>query len=165
VAGVIKQVWRVKHGQPTGWDPIIGKLNKSRSSLLRWIKLNKDPIEANLRATLAKVEEMHMGKGAWDVPGIKQMQEKAHNLMEIVDSKWRQKAKQVWLMYGDRNSKYFHACASQRRWNNLISVIIDSEGVKHESEAGIECAFVGFFDRLFTSSNPYGLEACLQTLP
>jgi hypothetical protein len=165
VAGVIKQVWRAKHGRLTGWDPIIGKLNKSRSSLLKWVKLNKDPSEADLRATLAKVEEMHVGEGAWDVTGIKQMQEKAHNLMEMVDSKWRQRAKEVWLTHGDRNSKYFHACASQQRRNNLISSIIDSEGVKHESEAGIEGAFMGFFDRLFTSSNPYGLETCLQTLP
>jgi hypothetical protein len=41
--------------------------------------------------------------------------------MEQVNLKWRQWAKEEWLVHGDKNSKYFHASASQRRRANMIS--------------------------------------------
>jgi hypothetical protein len=43
------------------------------------------------------------------------MQEELHALLELEDLKWRLKAKANWLQNGDRNTRYFHACASQRK--------------------------------------------------
>jgi hypothetical protein len=63
VKDVIKQVWRVNDRSHRGWDPILGKLEKSRNSLLRWKKLNMEPTETNIHETMAKVKDLHAGKG------------------------------------------------------------------------------------------------------
>jgi hypothetical protein len=37
-----------------------------------------------------------------------------YDLLEQEDLKWKQRAKENWLRFGDRNTKYIHACATQR---------------------------------------------------
>lgn len=49
--------------------------------------------------------------GPIDVAGIKQLQAKLH-----------------WIKNGDRNLKYIHACANQRKKGNFISQILDENG-------------------------------------
>lgn len=99
------------------------------------------------------------------MPLIEQLQSNAQNMMEQMDLKWRQRAKEVWLVHGNKNSKYFHVCASQRRHTNLITSILDGEGVQHDDATGIEEAFVNHFKCVLTSSIPIGIEECIQVLP
>ena len=85
--------------------------------------------------------------------------------MEQLDLKWRQRAKETWMLHGDKNSKYFHTCASQRRRKNVISSILDGEGVRHDKPMGIEKAFVEHFNSILTMSSPRGIKECLHLLP
>jgi hypothetical protein len=49
------------------------------------------------------------------LPAIEgQIKSELDSLLEQEELKWRQKAKENWLMYGDRNSKFFHAYANQK---------------------------------------------------
>jgi len=64
------------------------------------------------------------------------LKEELDNLLEVEDLKWRQRAKEDWLKYGDRNTKYFHACASQKNRRNLIREIADLRGKKWTSSKG-----------------------------
>lgn len=162
VEHVIKKVWRRKKNQASGWVSIVGNLNNSRESICRWDKANKDPTKNDILKKLVEVEELHDRNGEWDLGRINQLQTDAQNLMEKVDLKWRQRAKEAWLMHRDKNSKYFHACSSQRRRRNFISSILDSKGDRQDTQAGIEEAFVEHFkDTLFTSG-PRGMEECLS---
>jgi hypothetical protein len=85
--------------------------------------------------------------------------------MEQMDLKWRQSAKEAWLVHCDKNCKYFHACASQQRGKNLMSSILDGEGVRRETPTSIEKAFVEHFKGILTTSGLFRIEECLHLLP
>ena len=41
---------------------------------------------------------------------------------------WNQRSRALWIKYGDRNTKFFHATANNRQRKNKIEGISDSEG-------------------------------------
>jgi hypothetical protein len=43
------------------------------------------------------------------------IKDELHLLLEQDDLKWIQRAKESWLQFGGRNTKCFHACASQKK--------------------------------------------------
>ena len=52
---------------------------------------------------------------------------------------------------GDRNSKYFHAVASQRRKSNEILKLKDSSGIWHSQQSDLERVATDYFQSMFTS--------------
>jgi hypothetical protein len=73
---------------------------------------------------------------------IKEVQLKLHRLLEMEDLKWKQRAKRNWFTQGDRNTKFFHAWATQRRRRNYIEKVRDGEGIQRSQSAEMERAFV-----------------------
>jgi hypothetical protein len=82
--------------------------------------------------------------------------------MEKSDLYWRQRAKTDWLKNGDRNTRYYHACASMHRKKNFISRILNERGQTCTSEEDINTAFTEYFSGLFTASPQGDLAKCLQ---
>jgi hypothetical protein len=68
------------------------------------------------------------------------------------------------LKCGDKNTKFFHACASQRRRKNFIYKIKDGRGWLWERGEEVENAFVEYFSNLYSSSNCGAAEINLQGL-
>jgi hypothetical protein len=52
------------------------------------------------------------------------VKEDLNSLLEQEDLHWSERAKENWLRYGDQNSKYFHACASQKNSRRHIEKIV-----------------------------------------
>jgi hypothetical protein len=94
----------------------------------------------------------------------KQLAEEIHGLMEQEDLKWRQKAKENWLKNGDHNTKFSHACASQKRWRNVLEQIQDEEGHLCTEPADIEATFVRYHTKLFISTSPHNIERCISAI-
>ena len=66
----------------------------------------------------------------------------------------RQKSRELWLSEGDRNTKYFHAAANQRKANNVIFSIVDhNSGKIINEEAEIKKVGVNFFKDLLAPRN------------
>lgn len=65
----------------------------------------------------------------------------------------------------DQNSSYFHACVNQRRRANQISCIVDEGGTDYSTSETIDEAFLAYFRNLFTTSDPGGMDECLEGLP
>jgi hypothetical protein len=90
-----------------------------------------------------------------------------HDLQQYLEKeeiKWRQRAKTNWLTFGDKNSKYFHACANQRRKVNKISYIQDERGAMWKSQKEIGRAFMEYFEGLFATEGLMIDHGCLDAL-
>ena len=69
-----------------------------------------------------------------------------------------------WLKHGDRNTKFFHSKASQRRQRNYIEGIKNANGVwVEEVEEVAELAF-DYFMNIFTAGTCDKMEECLNTV-
>ena len=67
---------------------------------------------------------------------------------------WHQRSKMQWLGLGDRNTKYFHTRASDRRRRNTINSIMDENGSWHDFVDGIAEVAVNYFKNLYSTSHP-----------
>jgi hypothetical protein len=70
----------------------------------------------------------------FDVEKETQVKADIHSLLEQEDVKWKQRAKENWLKFGDRNAKFFHASASQKNNRHRIHNILDQEGRQCSSQ-------------------------------
>ena len=59
----------------------------------------------------------------------------------------------MWAKFGDKNSKFFHSQASQRKRKNLIQKLKDSNGRVVEDNEGIAERLVQYYQTLLSSEN------------
>lgn len=70
-----------------------------------------------------------------------------------LDLSWRQRSHANWLKRGDRNTKFFHAFASERRKRNFLKKLRRDDGVWVEGDVRFKEMIPSyFFSSLFTSS-------------
>ena len=75
---------------------------------------------------------------------------------------WQQRSRTHWLVSGDSNAKYFHNRASQRFHRNSIFKLRDLNGDLVSGEENVLAMIVDCYTKLFSSSNPSGLETMVQ---
>jgi ribonuclease HI/exonuclease III len=165
VKGVIKSVWRVREPASNAWRRVRGNLKESKKAILQWRRINVGPTEEDIKQKTAEIQKLQAAEDQIDVNKIRGLQKEVSLAMEQDEIKWRQRAKELWLKSGDKNSKFFHACATQRQRMNKITIIEDEEGVIRSTQEDIEVAFVNYFKNLFNSSGPNGVDDCLRVLP
>ncbi|XP_042942913.1 uncharacterized protein LOC122277099 [Carya illinoinensis] len=95
---------------------------------------------------------------------MKQLQREVEENLTMNDLKWWQRAKQHWFKLDDRNTKYFHMQASQRRKTNTIKAIEDPNGRTITEQIEIGAVFIGYFSSLFTTSQPSNFDECLSAM-
>lgn len=83
-------------------------------------------------------------------------------LLEDDGVKLKQREKHKWLNEGDRNTRFYHQFASQRKKINVIQMVIDESGKVAVTIEEISIVFQGVFQDIFTSSKPNGIVECLS---
>ena len=63
-----------------------------------------------------------------DIRKERQLREEIEDLHDKEELKWAQKARTNWILYGDRNTKYFKTIVKQRRATNRILQLKDGDG-------------------------------------
>lgn len=72
-------------------------------------------------------------------------------LIEAENGFWQQRSRSNWLMWGDRNTAYFHYHASHCHHVNAIRRIRDTMGNFVKSQKEISEVVVSYFSTLFQS--------------
>ncbi|KAL6549238.1 hypothetical protein OROHE_009083 [Orobanche hederae] len=85
---------------------------------------------------------------------VKRLSDEIERTAEMEEVHWKQRSRTNWLGLGDRNTKYFHKHASDRRRKNTITGLFDDYNNWQNEESKIVEVVETYFDKLFTSTNP-----------
>ncbi|XP_065619755.1 uncharacterized protein LOC136063373 [Quercus suber] len=77
---------------------------------------------------------------------------------------WYQRSRVSWLKYGDRNTKFFHSKASQRRRRNFIEGIKNANGVWVEEVDDVADVAFDYFMNIFKVGTCDRMEECLNAV-
>jgi hypothetical protein len=150
---IIQEAWEVKIPTREPWVGFKRKLQKCKKVIQRWVQKSKPPTEKYIKEKTTELAKIQEEANPMKAHEEKELRQEIHNLLEQEEIKWKQRAKEEWLRGGDRNTKYFHACANHRQRKNRIDHIEDRMGRECEDAASVENAFVDYFQNLFTSFN------------
>ncbi|XP_042939495.1 uncharacterized protein LOC122274525 [Carya illinoinensis] len=123
----------------------------------------KGVMEDPIRRVSARLETC---KGGLNTEELRNLQDKVGLLLEQEDLKWKQRAKRNWYCLGDKNTKFFHACANQRKKKNQILSVVDSNSNLRVNQEGIAEAFKDHFSEIYRTAVPSSssIEACLSAV-
>jgi hypothetical protein len=93
---------------------------------------------------------------------IRTLQKEIDELLKCEEMRWKQRAKQHWFRYGDRNTAFFHSWAQHRRRINNIQRICDEQGRVWRKRRDISRVFLDYYNRLFSSQGSERVEECLS---
>ncbi|XP_042944594.1 uncharacterized protein LOC122278474 [Carya illinoinensis] len=90
---------------------------------------------------------------------------KEEGCSEIVSEAW-QGAKRHWLIGGDKNTNFYHACVNHKRKKNTITRILDMEGTVMSEKEDIAAGFKSHYTAIYKSTQPNSvcIEQSLQGL-
>ncbi|KAL4594323.1 hypothetical protein ACB092_12G012200 [Castanea dentata] len=77
---------------------------------------------------------------------------------------WNQRSKALRLKCEDRNTKFFHATASQRQRKNKIEGLWGSDGLWHDDLRKIEEIILNYFSTIYSTEQRGSYEASMDVV-
>ncbi|XP_075649758.1 uncharacterized protein LOC142620243 [Castanea sativa] len=161
----IEGVWKENFEEPRT-EILLKKIDRCGFELTRWSKKNFGCVRKELegkRKLLAKVEKQAARTG--DTGRLRQLESEINALMDKEAKMWKQRSRVAWLKDGDKNTRFFHTKATQRRRRNYIKGIFDETGKWCTQQNQIADAVVNYYQQLFMSSNPEHIDEVLVEIP
>ena len=85
--------------------------------------------------------------------------------MDSEEVLWHQRSKIHWYREGDRNTKFFHSRASERRRKNSIMGLWNDDDCWCEDRDNIARIAVDYFTKIYTSCSTNRIEEVINTIP
>ena len=99
-----------------------------------------------------------------DVRSVRVCREELEALLNREQLMWAQKARSNWLLYGDRNTKYFQTVVRQRRSKNRIIQIKNVNGQLTDNPEEIEQIFLDSFKQSYSGNSNLTVENIIQEI-
>jgi ribonuclease HI len=133
-------------------------------SMSRLDKVFEDYQIGNVRKEIKDIEEDLKEFNAWaaspeEITRYKEKERRHDELLHTEEVIWRQRSRAVWLKEGDRNTKFFHGKASQRKKVNHIKKLKDSHGVWWHGEENVERLLIDHFSEILSTSDPENIDS------
>nr|XP_023877746.1 uncharacterized protein LOC111990191 [Quercus suber] len=142
---------------------VIKKIERSGVELKKWSLRNVGSVRKELEqkkkeVVQAEKEAIRSGHNF----RVRELMLELNILRDKEARMWLQRSKVQWAKHGDKNSKYFHARATQRCRKNSISSLEKGDGTWCGDQTEVAETIVAYFQDLFKSANPINLESTTQ---
>ena len=82
---------------------------------------------------------------------VRQIKKEIEVMQDREATMWAQWSRVLWANEGDKNTRYFHSCASKRFRKNSMEGIRDEDGVWRTSQKEMGEVMVNYYKSLFAS--------------
>ncbi|KAL0001322.1 hypothetical protein SO802_015103 [Lithocarpus litseifolius] len=125
---LVEEVWQASY-DVIEEKKVLRKIDTCGMKLSRWSKECFGNIKHELekkKKLLSQAERRAVQGGGTDL--LLQLRKEIKSLMDKEERMWRQRSRALYLKEGDRNTRFFHYRATQRKHRNSIS------GIKNRDE-------------------------------
>ncbi|KAL0004830.1 hypothetical protein SO802_012391 [Lithocarpus litseifolius] len=147
-------------------EGILHRVEKCGKELIWWNKNVFGNVRRELEKLgklLLKAEEEAIQRG--DNTRVRQLKKEIEVWRDKEATMWAQRSRLLWARQGDRNSKYFHSCATKRHRKKLIEGIRDERGSWKTNVEEITNVLVHYYHSLFTSKGQVEASRVLEYVP
>jgi hypothetical protein len=155
-----------KWSDGTAMFQVWNKLKNCKKGLGKWSRLHFGNVTRQLvekRHQLQEAEVNAIQGGGLDI--LKKLKSEINFLLEKEERMWRQRSRTSWLKDGDRNTRYFHGQASQRRRRNRITSLRNNDGEWMDTKDEVVNTLIGYYESIFQSSHPSLIEEAVAHVP
>jgi len=170
---MLAQMWQ-DEGKASKMEELLSKLTTVSRRLGEWESDTFGNVRKELRHLNARLEQLRSAptrtaNSHEEIKVVDRIIELRHReeIMWQQRSRvmWQQRSRVMWLTAGDKNTKFFHLRASQRKRRNKITKLKKADGQFTEVEREMSEMAMLFYQKLYTTEGTIGMERVLDTIP
>ena len=161
--GIILEAWNGEISMGSPMYRLFEKNKKSRMALVGWSR-QLGCLKTKIEEKKSDLETLIAMNYADNLDVIQRVKDEINALLLQEELFWRQRFRSICLLAGDKNTKYFHQRASQRRRKNHIAGILDDQGRWGKAEDDVARIAENYFKNLFTSATLTNLDIVLDSV-
>lgn len=159
---LVKKEWVCREGSNKG-ESVSNCIKGCSRSLVEWNRFSFGKVRKEIKELEERVQVLgrHKDRGR-NRSMLKESKERLHELKEREEIMWRQHSRAIWLKEGDRNTKFFHHTATERRDSNAILGLFNSAGVWMTKDEEMKAVAVSYYRDILSSTAPGRIEEVLN---
>ncbi|XP_074303812.1 uncharacterized protein LOC141638307 [Silene latifolia] len=155
----IKKAWDINDGN------LMSTISCCAKELQEWNGINIGKILRDIKAKRRRLARLNEGGRSTRLINERNtLVKKIAKLLKQEEIYWKQRSRALWLKEGDRNTKYFHKKAGQRKEKNHIAKLIDDDGRESIGTETVGRAARKYFMALFKSDRPQFEDSVLDVV-
>jgi hypothetical protein len=161
---IVENAWKLSMNVRAG--SVSGAIGDVAADLWGWSKNILGDLEKRIKDVKQKLEACRR-KGITRAVVNKEevLKYKLEKLETQKETYWRQRAKAHCLQHGDKNTKFFHQHATERRRVNRIKKLVKDDGSVVQEKGEIHNLVTDFYKTLFQSRAGLRYDELLQHIP
>ena len=159
-ATVVQEAWSESNG-----DDVTTRLELVSNKLSSWASMAFGNLKKRKKRALARLDALQQRvQDASVMAQCHTVVDELDDIHRLEKSYWHARARANEIRDGDKNTKYFHHKASQRKRRNRIKGLLDENGVRKKGKEEMCEVVQQYFAGLFESDNPVDMDVVVAGL-